>query len=178
MSFIETSQVLGNLGEFIGAIAVVATLFYLALQVRHSRESTDANTRALEESRSLALAQTYQARASIRINQLFLEADSEYVTPIMDRLYAAGWPENRQAVEALSSLEGRRMRAWITASQRQLDNYHFQYQQGLLDEEYWESVIVRAIRQLAPGWGEISDTPFRPSFRREVDRILAEDRQE
>jgi hypothetical protein len=33
----ETLQMLGNLGEFVGAFAVVATLIYLTIQVRHSR---------------------------------------------------------------------------------------------------------------------------------------------
>jgi hypothetical protein len=33
---LEITQILGNLGEFVGALAVVATLIYLAIQVRHS----------------------------------------------------------------------------------------------------------------------------------------------
>ena len=49
------AQLLGNYGEFVGAIAVVATLFYLAVQVRHSKDATEANTRSLEQSRELAL---------------------------------------------------------------------------------------------------------------------------
>ena len=38
MSFLELSAVLGNVGEFLGSIAVLVTLIYLAVQVRHSRE--------------------------------------------------------------------------------------------------------------------------------------------
>ena len=41
------AQLLGNYGEFIGAIAVVVTLAYLAVQVRQSREATEANTRQM-----------------------------------------------------------------------------------------------------------------------------------
>ena len=37
MSWIELLQVLGDLGDFLGAIAVVATLLYLATQVRQSK---------------------------------------------------------------------------------------------------------------------------------------------
>ena len=37
---------LGALGEFVGAFAVVATLIYLALQVKHSKDALNANTRA------------------------------------------------------------------------------------------------------------------------------------
>ena len=38
------AQLLGNYGEFIGAIAVVATLGYLSLEVRRSRRATYAAT--------------------------------------------------------------------------------------------------------------------------------------
>ena len=41
------SEVLGNFGEFVIAIAVVVTLAYLAVQVRHSKEATEANTRTI-----------------------------------------------------------------------------------------------------------------------------------
>ena len=37
MTFIEISEILGNLGEFVGSIAVVATLIYLAVQVRYRK---------------------------------------------------------------------------------------------------------------------------------------------
>jgi hypothetical protein len=49
------AQMLGNYGEFVGAIAVVATLFYLAVQVRHSKNATEANTRSLEQSQEIAM---------------------------------------------------------------------------------------------------------------------------
>ena len=47
---------LGALGEFVGAFAVVATLIYLAIQVRHGKASLDANTSSVR-------AQITQARA-------------------------------------------------------------------------------------------------------------------
>ena len=53
---------LGNYGEFVGAVAVVATLVYLAIQVKHSKGALEGNTRALDESRKLARANfMYQA---------------------------------------------------------------------------------------------------------------------
>ena len=55
MDHLTFAQLLGNYGEFVGAIAVVGTLFYLAVQVRHSKDATEANTRSLEQSRALAL---------------------------------------------------------------------------------------------------------------------------
>ena len=59
MTFIELSEVLGNLGEFIGSIIVLATLIYLALQIKQSKE-------LLEENRKIAMSQVYQARADAR----------------------------------------------------------------------------------------------------------------
>ena len=59
MSLIEVSQLLGNFGEFFGAVAVVATLVYLASQLRQ-------NTKALRSS-------TYEAYANsgTAINDFF-----------------------------------------------------------------------------------------------------------
>ena len=54
MDLMSTAQLLGNFGEFVGAIAVVVTLAYLAVQVRQSRETLGANTRALEEAQKQA----------------------------------------------------------------------------------------------------------------------------
>ncbi len=39
MSGIEISQLLGNYGEFLGSIAVFATLAYLAVQVRQNTKA-------------------------------------------------------------------------------------------------------------------------------------------
>jgi hypothetical protein len=158
----------------VGAFAVVATLLFLAVQVKHSKESVDANTKALEESRRLAQAQTYQARVNTRIGQLQLEAESDYIAPLLDKLEGLGWPENRDAFDALTSLEQRRLKAWLIAGQRQMDNYHYQYEQGFIEEEYWENVIVPGIRMAAQTWDLIAHTGFRPRFKATVDRILAE----
>ena len=41
MDHMTLAQLLGNYGEFVGAIAVVATLLYLAVQIRHSGTQTE-----------------------------------------------------------------------------------------------------------------------------------------
>ena len=58
MTLMETAQLLGNFGEFVGAIGVVGTLVYLAVQIRQSKEALDANTRSLDENRNLTKADT------------------------------------------------------------------------------------------------------------------------
>ena len=74
---------LGALGELLGSIAVLATLVYLSVQVRQ-------NTRSMEESKKLALAQTYQMRADALQMMLVQAADSKYIGPIITRLTSAG----------------------------------------------------------------------------------------
>ena len=44
MSSLELSELLGNYGEFVGAIAVVATLVYLSVQIRANTKSTRSQT--------------------------------------------------------------------------------------------------------------------------------------
>jgi len=46
MSLIDVSQVLGNFGEFVGAIAVIATLIYVAVQVRQAKQLALESARA------------------------------------------------------------------------------------------------------------------------------------
>ena len=63
---------LGALGEFVGAIAVVATLIYLAVQIRQNTRSMDANRR-------LALAQTYQMRSDALQSMVTAAAASSHL---------------------------------------------------------------------------------------------------
>ena len=44
MTLMETAQLLGNFGEFFGAVAVVATLAYLAVQIRQNNVLAKAET--------------------------------------------------------------------------------------------------------------------------------------
>ena len=54
MDLMEIFQLLGNLGEFLGAFAVFATLLYLAVQVRDA--SRAAKFAAVEANRAQRIA--------------------------------------------------------------------------------------------------------------------------
>jgi hypothetical protein len=58
MTLMETVQFLGAIGEFVGAIAVVVTLIYLAAQVRHSRTATQAATLEAGRTRRIEFFET------------------------------------------------------------------------------------------------------------------------
>jgi hypothetical protein len=155
---------LGALGEFVGAIAVVATLVYLAVQIRQ-------NTRSMEEGRRLALAQTYQMRADALANMMTQAAVSERLGPIIVKLTEVGYPEDLDSFDHLTDLELGLFRQWQIAQQTHWDNLYFQYQQGFLDEEYYEGAFKERVRRLAPVWEALKLGGGRPSFNAEVERL-------
>lgn len=74
-----TIQDLGAIGSLLGALAVGATVIYLAKQIR-------LNTHALEDARKLALAQTYQMRSDAWEEMLVQAADSQYLGAVIAKL--------------------------------------------------------------------------------------------
>jgi hypothetical protein len=74
MTFIEISEVLGNLGEFGGALAVVGTLLYLAVQVRQSGKA--AMFSAVQASRTQRVAFFAGARDSPYVTSIYAKEQS------------------------------------------------------------------------------------------------------
>ncbi len=72
MSTLELSQILGNYGEFVGAIAVVLTLIYLTIQIRQNTKTTMATVR--------------QGRAAHASNLAELFSNSPYLPEINEKL--------------------------------------------------------------------------------------------
>jgi hypothetical protein len=157
---------LGALGEFVGAIAVVVTLVYLTAQIRHSSQ-------VMEENRRLALAQTYQMRADALQTMLVHAADSERIGPVITKLTNAGYPEDLESLASLDEEELGRFRQWQIAQQTHWDNMFYQYQQGFLDEEYYQDAFRARVVRLAPVWDALGLTGSRRSFVEEIDRIMA-----
>lgn len=156
---------LGALGEFLGSIAVLATLVYLAVQLRQ-------NTRSLQNSEKLALAQTYQMRSDALQLMLVEAADSEHIAPIINKLTAAGYPEDVGALELISADELGRFRLWQIAQMTHWDNMYFQYQQGFIDEQYYQDAIKTRVMRLAPTWQALNVTRgARRGFIEEIDRL-------
>jgi len=159
---------LGALGELLGSIAVLATLVYLSVQVRQ-------NTRSMDESKKLALAQTYQMRSDALQMMLVHAADSKHIGPILSKLTDAGYPEDISALAHLSMEERQRFRLWQIAQETHWDNMFFQYQQGFIDEEYYQDSFRKRVKRLAPTWQALNVTGGRRTFNAEIESILAED---
>ena len=158
---------LGAVGEFVGAIGVIATLAYLATQIRQ-------NTRSMEDGKRLALAQTYQMRADALQSMMVDAANSEHVGSILVKLTGLGYPENVSALAALDEEERGRFRQWQIAQQTHWDNLFYQYQQGFLDTEYYQDAFRTRVRRLAPTWQALGLINGRRSFVREIEELLEE----
>jgi len=161
-----TIEELGALGEFLGAIGVIATLAYLAVQVRQ-------NTHSLEASQRLALSQTYQLRADA-LQNMVVQAAASPVGAIIVKLTEAGYPENIGALDLLTPEERGRFRLWQIAQQTHWDNMHFQFQQGFLDKEYYRDAFVERVVRLWPTWKALGLTGGRRSFYEELEKLSRE----
>ncbi len=94
MTLMEISQVLGNVGEFAGAIAVVATLLYLAIQVRDAGRSSKFS--AVQANRATRIAWFSSLRDSSHLPAIRAKVLAGEVLEAEDELrlayhYAGDW---------------------------------------------------------------------------------------
>jgi len=145
-------QILGNLGEFIGALGVVTSLVYLAQQMRQ-------NTTSVRAASFNSMVQN-----SIRLLEHSFR-DSEFAD-FLER--AETDPEGLTASERL------RWDSYMTAAFRHFGNLVYQYRVGALDEQMWES-YQRTLRDhlQAEAWSRWFDDNkelFSSSLADEVER--------
>jgi hypothetical protein len=135
MSLVESTQVLGNIGEFVGAIAVVATLIYLAIQVRQSKAALDANTNIAKASLSFEAARS-RAEVNGRL------ADSPELLSLIAGTSTGDSPP-------LSKEEHRRLAIANRMLMQLLDADCTLYRNGLLEEDYWQTRLEHMKRRLS-----------------------------
>ena len=113
-------QDLGNLGAFIGAVAVVASLIYLAVQVRQ-------NTRAVLSSTQQGLFSTFSELSSLVIQN-----------PDVARLLG----KIESDPESLSAEDRTRFEWLATRVFGQFENAFAQHHDGLLEPKHWDAYAV------------------------------------
>jgi hypothetical protein len=146
---------LGNIGEFVAAIAVIVSLVYLAVQIRQ-------NTRTVR-------ASTYQAVLdySSRAVELVL------ANPHLERVYRVG----RRDPSQLTEDERPQFRMLIAQFLTVYETMFLQYRCGILDEEYW-SRRLGALTNLfsQPGireyWLSVRERDRMPTRVREFEELL------
>ena len=146
--------------QIVAAVAIVASLIFVGLQVRQSDK--------------LALAQTYQMRSDALQAMLVHAADSKHIGPVISKLTELGYPEDVAAVDQLGSEERARFRLWQIAQQTHWDNMFFQYQHGFLDDESYQDSFKLRVRRLAPTWKSLDLLGVRRTFLAEIERLQQE----
>ena len=157
---------IGAIAESLGAIGVIATLVYLAVQIRQ-------NTLALEDTKRLSIAQAYERRAQMAHDSIIQLRDSANTLEALTKF-------NREGSDNLTDIERARVIFDQIAAWERLDNAYKQRQLGFLDDEYFEdfeSMVKQSIgvsRML--GMDELAF--IKPGLRKEVNRILSQGNSE
>jgi hypothetical protein len=149
-----TLQDLGNLGEILGAIGVIVSLLYLAVQVRQ-------NTRSIR-------ASTYQA---------FSESFRDFRNLLLgDERLGAVWGKGLRSRSELSETERAQFDALLMNFLRGVEVSFYQQANGLLDEDFYrgwidEALVIWSLPGPSDWWSENSQF-FNREFRAVWERRL------
>jgi hypothetical protein len=147
-------EAIGAIGEIVGAIGVIATLLYLAAQIRQ-------NTKAIKGATLDSLTQHKQAE---------LRWSSDIAT---------AWRKSIEEPENLTPDEAWQMTEWMTAAFVARQNEYFQYEQGLIDDDSWAASTIAIRMILGSDWGrnwwkEFAPHSFTDAFRSVIDDVIRE----
>ncbi|MGR8949141.1 MAG: hypothetical protein ACU84Q_13920 [Gammaproteobacteria bacterium] len=149
----------GAIAEAVGAIAVVATLVYLSIQIRQ-------NAKSLDRQEEIARAQILQTRADSVTNLGLLVCSTPQSIELMTRL------RNTEEIgpEDLSSEENTQAYMILTAVRANLENTFLQYKKGYLPETFYREVGERNNKDMGPLIIRFG-LPLTAEFRAELERL-------
>jgi hypothetical protein len=150
----------GAMAELLGAIGVILSLVYLAMQIRQ-------NTKSLEDTRRLALAQSYEHRAQMAHDSILQLRDSEHALEAITRFHQEG-------ADSLTEIEHARVVLDQAAQWERIDNVFKQRQLGFLDDGFFEDFedLVKQTVEISRLLGADDLPALKPELRSEVERIL------
>ena len=155
---------IGAIAELLGAIGVIASLIYLATQIRQSREQMGQNTRALRSGTFLEFQ-----------NQFTSTMQPVALDPELARFVERGLANQLPEEDAF------RFGVWLMGILVALENAHYQYRAGLLDDDRWKQYHIRLRAFVSPPgaahWWRTSEmvASFSPEFVALVSEILGEE---
>ena len=102
----------------------------------------------LNQNSALMRAEMHAVRAEAKTErQMFLANDGD-IAGIASKIFAAGFPRNPDAMETLTPEERFRFTVFISGFMEAVQNWHFQCQQELLDEELCKAGYPAEARSL------------------------------
>jgi len=152
-----TIQELGSIGEFVAAIATIATLIYLALQIRHSSTL----------SRSAAHQEVLTSHRELLRQLLTLNPELEEIQFRGMRSFASLEPGDQ-----------RRFHHVMVEFMLHCQNVMQLREKGILDRQeaaVWVGFTLQLLRMPGSGeWWESAKGIVNPDFRAEMDHLLQE----
>ena len=144
-----------EIAELVALIAVVGGLAVVVVELRQTQVALRA--------------QAYQSRAfdAIAFNWNMTQ------DPTID-LLATDFESGKLDIDALEPHQKSKLVNLYYVKRTDLDNEHFQYTQGLLDEDFYRTTTVPEIEAFAPFWRSLQIGEPRRAFTEEVDQILAD----
>lgn len=159
-----TLEDLGDLGDFVGGIAVIATLVYLALQVRQNNRLLQANTASVRAASSTAINERL-----VGVNQSLVE-DPSLAEIFVRELSSPGSVEGADRVRLDTLLQS----MFIS-----LENILKLAQTGTIDQKDWEPWSRHLRNWLrnpsVRAWWHRQRSPFGEDFQAHVRALLAEE---
>lgn len=155
MSNLEFSQLLGNYGEFVGAIAIVVTLIYLAVQIRQNTQQM----RRVEMNAGMA---------QFSVPRMAIASDRGLAELLVKTASATA------ELDAVDQLRLDMLRSeWMWAFFHNWDRAR----DGSVDREDWETSTRPGLARLLAGengarWWDANRQEFNTGFQAEVDRAL------
>jgi hypothetical protein len=112
-----TLNELGSLGEFISGLAVVVTLIYLALQIRHNTRAVRSSMHQDMIESTLRIAESLSDNENV--GRIVLKADEDY--------------------ENLTREERIRFEAYAERVFSNFESVFYSYRNSMIEEDLWES---------------------------------------
>jgi hypothetical protein len=157
MSAMETAQLLGNYGEFVGAIAVVLTLFYLTVQIRQS-------SRSMRSSAAQAVLHAIS-------EQYRVAAESQNLAHVV----GLGVTD----FEKLDSVQRTQFLFWLFSWFRLMEQAHQHFKSGNIPESTWKGQLAHLKSYLstpaAVRFWELRSAFFSEEFQSLVSSISTEE---
>ena len=151
-------EAIGAIGEIVGAVAVVITLAFLVVQVRHN---------------NAALLQQSTRESTANLQRVCLAYTDPAVAAVISKVYGEGDPE--LTVAEMAVIDGY-ANAFLTSLQQD----YLDIEKGLLDAQLWEArrPVLEGLlmsKFLRIWWRERGRQYFVAGFREMVDAIVRGD---
>ncbi len=156
MTIIEMSEVLGNFGEFFGALLLVASLVYVGIQVRQNTVATKA--------------QIQQARANGLQELEIFTAKSEPIVAVIVKMSG-----DIEDISGFSPSELVRCRGILSMWHNRIQNLIIQHREGFIDEDSFREEMHNVLPRLDRLWQKFG-LDVSPTVRNQLNQILNEEK--